>query len=150
MRRFLVVLAAGATLALAWVPQAQAASGPPSSLHIQGRATLKAGIQVALRLKITCGPYTDFEPGENQVSLEQAVGSQIASGSGALTLVCDGTQHLIKSYVWAAPSGPPFQAGPAAVQVSIAPCGEAGGSFSCSPASERKVVQLVAGGGSSS
>jgi hypothetical protein len=92
-----------------------------------GDPSLTAKVLVEVPVTVSCSP---FDPSltplsENAfVSIEQAVGKQIARGSGGvgsptpLLFPCDGADHTVDVGVLADPAGPPFKRGAAVVRGS--------------------------------
>src|SRR3954471_18786140 len=116
MPRRLILLAA---------PALAAAAAPPAhAMTVRlGQPNLTARVSIALPVFVTCTP---FDPGVTlntesvNVTVEQAVGKQIAHGFGGfmafnapggppLPFACDGAEHEIPVTVAADASGAPFK-----------------------------------------
>jgi hypothetical protein len=105
-----------------------------------GSPTLSSKVLVTVPLTITCSPFDPsltFFSASAAVSVEQAVGQQIATGFGSvggfmggtqLAYNCDNSPQSVPVLVQANSNGPPFHGGPALFRISAGaaagiPCG---------------------------
>jgi hypothetical protein len=109
------------------IPAAAAAVG----ITLGSRATLTARVLVTVPVTVTCGPFDQFFGAmSNSVTVEQAAGNGIATGTGSIAdLVCDGTPHTSQAGVLAAPTSKPFHGGSAVASASLVVNGIIGGQF---------------------
>ena len=131
MRKSISSLAAiGATLVALAIP-GLAKADPGVTVAIGSSATLQSRVLLTVPVTVTCDPVGDFFP-MSFVSVEQASGTKIASGSGFLpTITCDSAPHTYGVSVLANSSGPPFHGGQAVASASVSifgPFGSEGGS----------------------
>jgi hypothetical protein len=105
------------------------AAGAAVSLTIGSQATLSARVLVTVPVTFSCGPYDQFQGTMGaSVTVEQASGNQIATGTGAITnVVCDGTPHLQQVGVLA--TSRPFHGGQAVASAFLSVAAIVGGQF---------------------
>jgi hypothetical protein len=98
-----------------------------------GSASLTAKVLLTVPVAVTCAPLDPIQfYGDSSVIVEQAVGKQIAFGSGSFTgFTCDNTPHTVNVDVLARTDGPPFHGGSAVARASASVCGYLGGEFGC-------------------
>src|SRR5438093_8028893 len=98
-----------------------------------GSATLTARVLLTVPVEVTCAPLDPIQfYGDSGVTVEQAVGKQIAFGSGSFTdFICDNAPHTVNVDVLARTDGPPFHGGSAVARGSASVCGYLGGEFGC-------------------
>jgi hypothetical protein len=126
MRRTLISLAAVATSLVALVVPGLAKADPGVSVAIGPTATLQSRVLLTVPVTVTCDPVGDFFS-MSFVSVEQASGTKIASGSGFLpTVTCDSAPHTYGVSVLANTTGPPFHGGQAVVSASVSLFGSFG------------------------
>jgi hypothetical protein len=116
-----------------------------------GDPELSGRIAISVPIVVSCSPFdpalTHFSGGVT-VSVQQAAGRQIASGSGSvfgssvtssLPFTCDGTEQTVPVTVLANTSGPPFHGGRAVLSASAnASAGEP-----CFPGSTGCFINIV-------
>jgi hypothetical protein len=131
MRKFLITPVAVAASVVALVMPALAKADPGLTVALGSSATLEARVLVHVPITVTCDLGGDFFA-MSFVSIQQASGTQIASGTGSLsTVTCDAAPHTYAVSVMANPSGPPFHGGQAVAFASVnifGPFGGEGGS----------------------
>jgi len=127
MKRPFIYLAAVASSVVALMAPGTAQADPGVTVVIGATATLQARTLVTVPITVTCDPVGTFFS-MSFVSIEQASGTAIASGSGFIsTLTCDSTAHTYQVSVLGNTSGPPFHGGPAVARASVNIFGSLGG-----------------------
>jgi hypothetical protein len=127
MKRPFIYLAAVVSSVVALMAPGAAQADPGVTVVIGATATLQARTLVTVPITVTCDPVGTFFA-MSFVSIEQASGTAIASGSGSIsTLTCDSTAHTYQVSVRANTSGPPFHGGPAVAFASVNVFGSLGG-----------------------
>lgn len=126
MRKSSVYLAAVAASLVALVVPGLAQADPGVTVTIGSTATLQSRVLLTVPITVTCDPVGDFFS-MSFVSVEQASGTRIASGSGFIsTLTCDSAPHTYQVSVLAGASGPPFHGGSAIASASVSIFGSLG------------------------
>lgn len=109
------------------------------SLAIAPTAELNAKVQVVTTITVSC-PSGWLTMG-GSVSVEQAVGKSIASGTGYFSPgACTGDSKTIEVTILADPGGPPFKKGTAIVAASFAACDYTVGT--CGSATTSEAIRL--------
>lgn len=126
MRRSLISFATVAATLVALVVPGLASADPGVTVGLGSGATLQSRVLLTVPVTVSCDPVGDFFS-MSFVSVEQASGTQIASGSGFLpTLTCDGAPHSYAASVVANAAGPPFHGGQAVASASVSIFGSLG------------------------
>lgn len=119
MRTSLISAAAVVASVVALVGPGLAKADPGVTVAIGSTATLESRVLLTVPITVTCDPVGDFFT-MSFISVEQASGSRIASGSGFIsTLTCDSASHTYAVNVLADTSGPPFHGGQAVASASV-------------------------------
>jgi hypothetical protein len=119
MRTSLISAAAVVASVVALVGPGLAKADPGVTVAIGSTATLQSRVLLTVPITVTCDPVGDFFT-MSFISVEQASGSRIASGSGFIsTLTCDSAPHTYPVNVLADTSGPPFHGGQAVASASV-------------------------------
>jgi hypothetical protein len=127
-----------AALAFSAITIASADNGVDVS--VEPTATLTAKVEVTATVNATCpnGWYTMVD----NVSVEQAVGKEVAHGSGYIPGVqCTGVTQTIPVQILADSTGPHFKNGTAIVSANLFACGYTG-TYICASASVSTPVKL--------
>jgi hypothetical protein len=123
---------------LVGVPAAMADTFGSATVSI-GSPSLLARVAVAVPIQYSCAPLDTFSFGSTIVSVTQAAGQKIATGTTQSApppdaTSCDGATHSVTLTVLAIAPGPPFHGGRAVITVGISACGTLGGIFGCESA----------------
>jgi hypothetical protein len=97
------------------------------NVSVDPTATLTAKVEVMVTVTASC-PSGSF-PMDNSVTIEEAVGKSIASGTGYMAgIQCTGTSQVIPVTILADSAGPPFKKGTAVVSARLSAFGSTSGS----------------------